>query len=267
MAGHSKWSKIKRAKGANDAKKGAVLAKMAKVIMIAVKSGGSDDPKLNFQLRTAIEKAKAAGVPKANIERAIEKASGSNSSDEVKEVTYEGYLPGGVAVMVFTATDNVNRTYGDLRTIFSKSDGSLGSPGCVAYMFNKQGQLIIQKPDEAHGSWDTEAEEELLAIALEAGAEDMDTSDDEDLVIVIDPENFEAVSEKIKSALELINEATKIEQKKDDDLLKYRIKETKLALVPEITVEVSNQKDLDNIYKAMEALDDNDDVIDLVSNF
>jgi len=180
MAGHSKWSKIKRQKGATDAKRGAVLAKMSKAIMVAVKTGGGGDPDTNYKLKAAIDKAKQEGVPKNNIERAIEKASGAGSdAEELKEVTYEGYLAGGVAVMVFCATDNTNRTYSDVRTIFGKAGASLGSPGCCAYMFNKT------------------------------------------------DEGYEPLS----------------------------------------TIEITDTKDAQTIIKVMEALDDNEDVIDVVSNF
>ena len=136
MAGHNKWSKIKRQKAVTDGKKSAVYTKMAKAIMVAVKTGGGADPDNNFRLKAAIDKAKEFGVPKANIERAIEKGAGGADGDNLKEITYEGFLPGGVAVMVFAATDNQNRTLADVRTIFTKAGGSLAS---CAYMFQKEG--------------------------------------------------------------------------------------------------------------------------------
>tara|TARA_B100001989_G_C24504453_1_gene446732 strand:- start:261 stop:791 length:531 start_codon:yes stop_codon:yes gene_type:complete len=140
MAGHNKWSKIKRQKAVTDAKKSSVYTKMAKAIMVAVKTGGGADPDKNFRLKAAIDKAKEFGVPKANIERAIEKGAGNNAADNLEEVTYEGFLPGGVGVMVFTATDNTNRTLSDVRTIFTKAGGSLGT---VSYMFEKEGDEYI----------------------------------------------------------------------------------------------------------------------------
>ena len=134
MAGHNKWSKIKRQKAVTDAKKSSVYTKMAKAIMVAVKTGGGSDLDSNFRLKAAVDKAKEFGVPKANIERAIEKGVGGGDGDNLKEITYEGFLPGGVAVMVFAATDNENRTLSDVRTIFTKAGGSLAS---CAYMFSR----------------------------------------------------------------------------------------------------------------------------------
>ena len=150
MAGHNKWSKIKRQKAVTDGKKSSVYTKMAKAIMVAVKTGGGSDPDKNFRLKAAIDKAKEFGVPKANIERAIEKGAGNNVADDLDEVTYEGFLPGGVGVMVFTATDNTNRTLNDVRTIFTKAGGSLGT---VSYMFEKNGDeykatMTMDTPEE-----------------------------------------------------------------------------------------------------------------------
>lgn len=136
MAGHNKWSKIKRQKAIYDEKKSLSLAKHTKSIIVAVKVGASPDPKYNFKLKQAIDKAKLEGVPKSNIERAIAKGAGSDQDSNFNEVIYEGYLSNGVAVMVFTATDNTNRTYADIRNIFNKAGGSLGKPGCVAYNFD-----------------------------------------------------------------------------------------------------------------------------------
>lgn len=137
MAGHNRWTQIKRQKAVKDAKKADSYTKMAKAIHIAVKTGGGADPDYNFKLKAAIDKAKEAGMPKSNIERAIEKASGKDSENNLKELVYEGYLPGAVAVMIFAASDNSNRTYNDVRTIFGKAGGSLGSSGSVSYLFGK----------------------------------------------------------------------------------------------------------------------------------
>lgn len=171
MAGHNKWSKIKRQKAVTDAKKSSIYTKMAKSIMVAVKTGGGADPATNFRLKSAIDKAKEFGVPKNNIERAIEKGAGKGEGDNLKEITYEGYLPGGVAVMVFTATDNSNRTLSDVRTIFTKAGGSLGSTGSVAYLFHKEGdELVAMHTIEI----DSEEDAQVIMKALDA----LDDNDD-----------------------------------------------------------------------------------------
>lgn len=250
MAGHNKWSKIKRQKAVTDAKRSGVFTKIAKEIAVAAKTGGGADPDYNFKLKTIIAKAKTAGVPKSNIDRALEKAAGKGEGDDLKEIIYEGYLPGGVAVMVMTATDNTNRTYADIRTIFNKSSGSIGNSGCVAYMFQKQGQIKIEKPED----WNEEKEEELFNIVLDVGGEDLDSSDEEEILLSTPSENFQNISEAFEKALEASS-------------LELKILETKDALVPENSVEVGDEDDAKNIIKAMEAFDDNEDVIDIVANF
>lgn len=252
MAGHSKWSKIKRAKGAADVKRGAVLAKMGKAILVAARTGGSADPKYNFKLRATIEKAKAEGVPNDNIKRALEKAAGGGDGAELKEVSYEGYLPGGVAVMVEAATDNINRTYNNVRTIFNKSNGSLGNPGCVAYMFQKRGEIHINKPE----NWNEKLEEELLELAMEAGADDMDASDNDEIIIITAAETIEEVSAAFE---DLLTSKSLAET--------YQVSETKDLLVPENTVSVTNTDEIKDIMKAMDAFEDDDDVIDTIANF
>lgn len=174
MSGHSKWSQIKRQKAVTDGKRGAVFTKLAKAITVAVKTGGGPNPDYNFKLKTAIDKAKEGLVPKANIERAIDKGSGKDADADLKENIYEGYLPGGVAVMIFTATDNVNRTYGDLRTIFSKADGAIGTSGSVAYLFEKKGVMKLSKPED----FSTKQEEQILEIAMNSGFDDMSVEDE-----------------------------------------------------------------------------------------
>jgi YebC/PmpR family DNA-binding regulatory protein len=251
VAGHSRWAQIKRQKAVTDSKRGAAFAKISKVIMIAVRTGGGPDPKYNFKLKTAIDKAKAADVPRSNIERAIEKASGADADHNIKEVVYEGYLPGGVAVMVFAATDNSNRTYSDIRLIFTKAEGSLGSSGCVAYLFKKQGLIKLAKP----ANFNQALEDELLQIAVEAGADDMNNNTDE-ITIKCNPEALEKISENFEQLL-----------KNNTKLSGVQILEVKDELEPENTVTVSNPEDAKNILKAMHALDDNDDVVDVVANF
>ncbi len=242
MAGHSKWAQIKRKKGALDVKKGATLAKMAKIIMVTVRTGGGADPKHNFQLRTAIDKAKEAGVPKANIERAIEKASGDSAESAIREMIYEGYLPGGIAVMVFTATDNNNRTVADLRAIFSKAGGELGSQGCVSYMFSKRGEIVIT--GEVN-------EDELMEGAIDAGASDLlslrgDAEAIHETIVITEPDNLEEVSTKLAE--------------------KYKIQESSITRVPLTTIELDGEA-ATKIMRTLEIIDDHDDVIDVVSNF
>ncbi len=239
MAGHSKWAQIKRKKGALDVKKGATLAKMAKHIMVAVRTGGGGDPRHNFQLRTAIDKAKESGVPKANIERAIEKAMGAGSESELQELTYEAYLPGGIAVMIFTATDNNNRTSQDLRAILGKAGGELGSQGCVGYLFNKRGELLINRSDVAD-------EESLMEAAIEAGASDIETDfSEEQICICVAPENLLDLNKTLAS--------------------KFKIQEARINRVPLSTIELKSQEAI-SILKALNALDDHDDVLDVISN-
>ncbi len=238
MAGHSKWAQIKRKKGALDVKKGATLAKMAKIIMVTVRTGGGSDPKHNFQLRTAIDKAKEAGVPKANIERAIEKAAGESAENAMREMIYEGYLPGGIAVMVFTATDNNNRTVADLRAIFGKAGGELGSQGCVSYMFSKRGEIVINGKVN---------EDELMAAAIDAGASDlMSLADEDETIVITEPDDLEKVSTELAK--------------------KYKIQESRITRVPLTTIELEEEA-ASKIMKTLETIDDHDDVIDVVSNF
>ena len=189
MSGHSKWNNIKRKKGAADAQRGAVFTKIGREIQVAVKNGGAD-PEVNSRLKDVIAKAKAANMPNDNIQRSITKAAGAADSDNFEEITYEGYGPGGVAVMVRTLSDNRNRTAGDLRHIFDKFGGNLGTTGCVGFLFQEKGTLIIERdkaPDE----------ETTMLAALEAGAEDF-AAEDEAYEITTEPDQYEAV----RSALE-----------------------------------------------------------------
>lgn len=240
MAGHNKWSKIKRKKGALDAQKSKVYTKLAKIINVAVKTGGGDDPNYNFQLKSAIDKAKVEGMPKSNIERAIASASSKEGDTELKEYTYEGYLPGGIAAMIFAATDNVNRTIADVRSIFTKSSGSLGTSGSVAYLFEKKGVMKLVKPEPLN-------EESVLEFALEAGFDDVDFDQDDEVWLLCD--------------------ATAIEENSKVDLKGFELISAGVEFIPETTVEVSNEDDVKNILKAMDALDDHDDIIDVVANF
>ncbi|RAK17299.1 YebC/PmpR family DNA-binding regulatory protein [Anoxybacillus vitaminiphilus] len=189
MAGHSKWKNIQRRKNAQDAKRGKLFMKLAKEIYVAAKTGGGD-PSANPGLRLVIEKAKAANMPNENIERAIKKATGNQEHTNYEEVKYEGYGPGGVAVMVTCLTDNKNRTASNVRVAFSKNGGNLGETGCVSYLFDRKGLLVISREE-----LDID-EDDMLLQAIEAGAEEMETTD-ESFEIYTAPENFEEVKNKL----------------------------------------------------------------------
>jgi len=191
MSGHSKWSTIKRQKGANDAKRGALFTKVSREISVAARQGGGD-PDANYRLRLAIEKARAVNMPADNIKRTIEKATGGGDADQFEEIVYEGYGPGGVAVLVEAATDNRNRTAADVRSIFTKSGGQLAGSGAVAWQFEPRGLIAIapdgQDPDE------------VALAAIDAGAEDVDTDDPEAMEIFTSPADLERVRMALEAA-------------------------------------------------------------------
>jgi YebC/PmpR family DNA-binding regulatory protein len=191
MSGHSKWSTIKRQKGANDAKRGALFTKVSREISVAARQGGGD-PDANYRLRLAIEKARAVNMPADNIKRTIEKATGGGDADQFEEIVYEGYGPGGVAVLVEAATDNRNRTAADVRSIFTKSGGQLAGSGAVAWQFEPRG-LIAIAPD----GQDPDA---VALAAIDAGAEDVDTDDPEAMEIFTSPADLERVRQALEAA-------------------------------------------------------------------
>lgn len=239
MSGHSKWSTIKRKKGATDAKRGKIFTRLIKEITIAARMGGGNADG-NPRLRAAIAAAKNENMPKDNIERAIKKGTGELEGATFEEITYEGYAPGGVAVMVEALTDNKNRTAAEIRHIFSKNSGNLGNPGSVARLFNKKGTIVYEK-----GSID---EDKLLEITLDAGAEDM-TEDENNLVITTDPKSFYSVKDEID---------------KRSDLPKYVLAE--LGMVPQNTVRITG-KEAEQTLRLVEALEESDDVQNVYSNF
>ncbi len=192
MAGHSKWSNIKHRKGAQDKKRGKIFMKFAKDLYVAAKEGGGD-PETNPQLRLTIDKAKANNVPNENIEKAINKATGNLDGANYEELTYEGYGPGGIAVMAEVLTDNKNRTASEVRHAFNKNGGNLGENGCVSFMFDRKGYIVINRAE-------TEIDEdELMLEAIEAGAEEMETYD-EAFEIYTDPENFQDVRKALEES-------------------------------------------------------------------
>ncbi len=237
MSGHSKWSTIRRKKEAVDAKRGKIFTKLIREITVAARMGGGD-PASNPRLRTAIQAAKAENMPKENIERAIKKGTGELEGVSYEEIVYEGYGPGGVAVLVEAMTDNKKRTVAEIRHIFSKHGGNLGESGCVAWIFEKRG-LIVVKQDEVD-------EDKLLDIVLEAGALDMKAEEDE-FEIVTTPEDFEKVRESLEK-----------------NGIKYTLAE--ITMVPQNTIKLEGKK-AEQMLAMMEALEDNDDVQHVYANF
>ena len=239
VSGHSKWANIKRAKAVVDAKKAVIYAKMSREIIVAAKLGGGD-PNANFRLRQAIDRAKAEGVPNDNIQRAIEKGSGAGSSDNFEELVYEGYGPGGVAVLVKCTTDNRNRTAGDVRSYFSKFGGNLGESGCVNWMFKERGEIQVEKPAKFD-------EDSFLLEALEAGAEDVEISDDEILVIT-KSDTLEAVQNALAKSGKKVSSAQS-------------------NLVPLSTVEITSKDTAKLLLKLLDNLENHDDVQNVFANF
>jgi len=237
MSGHSKWSQIKRKKGVADAKRGQVFTKLIKEITVAARTGGGD-PEGNARLRTAIADAKAENMPKDNIERAIKKGTGELAGVSYEEFFYEGYGPGGAAILVLAMTDNKNRTSAEIRHIFSRGNGNLGEAGCVAWMFHKKGYLEVPKA--------AVKEDRLMEVVLDAGADDIQEGDQE-FEVTIDPQKFDAV----KKAL-------------DQAGIKYQAAE--LTMYPQNTVTLDG-KHAEQILRLMELLEDNDDVQHVYANF
>lgn len=233
MAGHSKWAQIKRQKGVNDAKRGALFTRLGNMIAIAARSG--TDPDMNPSLAMAIEKAKAANMPMSNIERAIQRVSDKNAA-QLQEVMYEGYGPGGVAILVECATDNVNRTFPEVRLAFSKHGGSLGEKGSVAFQFDRKGMIRIKG-----------AGDDVMMAALEAGAEDVQEEGEESIVYT-DPKELAKVRDGLRDA-------------------GTEVLEAELTYVPNNTVEVTDKDTAGKIMRLMDALDDVDDVTATHTNF
>jgi YebC/PmpR family DNA-binding regulatory protein len=238
MSGHSHWAGIKHKKAANDAKRGKMWSKIARMIIVAAKNGGGD-PSANLSLRYAIDKAKAANMPKDTIEKAIKKGTGDIEGVSFEEILYEGYGPSGVAIMVETLTDNRNRTGPEIKRIFEKHGGSLGTTGCVNWMFSQKGLITV--------STSSVDEERLLEIALGAGASDMQTMGD---VYEITCET--AAYEELKKALQDSEIATEVAE---------------ISMVPQSTIDISDEHTAGRIVSLMEAFEDHDDVQNAYANF
>ncbi|MBQ8003179.1 MAG: YebC/PmpR family DNA-binding transcriptional regulator [Clostridia bacterium] len=241
MSGHSKWANIKNKKGKADAQRANLFTKIGRELAVAVRAGGPD-PDSNSKLKDAIVKARANNMPNDNITRCIAKASGEAGGADFEEITYEGYGPRGVAVIVETLTNNRNRTAADLRHYFDKYGGNLGQNGCVSFMFDKKGVIVI----EDDGDID---EDELMMAALDAGADDFNSDEEGFFEIVTDPTAFSAVYEALSS---------------DKD---YNFITAEVRMVPQTMVELTDEEDLKKMNKLLEMLDDNDDVQNVYHNW
>ena len=238
MSGHSKWANIKHRKGKQDALRGKIFTKLGKEIAIAAKDGGAD-PSTNRKLADIIAKAKANNMPNDTVARAIKKGSGEMEGVNYEEITYEGYGPSGIAVIVKTLTDNRNRTAGEARHIFDKNGGSLGTSGCVSFMFDEKGLIIVEKNDKIE-------EEELMMLALDCGADDFAVEEDS-YEIYTAPENFSEVRQKLEDAG--IEMAT-----------------AEVTMIPQTTVQVTDEEVIKKFTKMLDMFDDNDDVQDVYHN-
>jgi YebC/PmpR family DNA-binding regulatory protein len=238
MSGHSKWSTIKRKKGALDAKRGKLFGKLAKEITVSARLGGGD-PTGNPRLRAAIAAARAENMPNDNISRAIKRGSGESGGANFEELTLEGYGPAGVALMVESLTDNKNRTVSDVRHLITKYGGNLGEPGCVAWMFDKKGVIVFDREGVD--------EEELMEAALECGAEDLQ-SDESQFEVLTDPVNFIEVKEAIEAQ-------------------GFKPLLAEVQLRPKTTVRIDEEKSAQQVLKLVELLEEHDDVNDVFANF
>lgn len=237
MAGHSKWDNIKRKKQKEDAKRGKVFTKMTRLISVAARQGGPD-PAANVRLRLAIEKAKAVNVPNETIERAIRRGAGEVEGEAFEEIVYEGYGPGGVAVLLEIMTNNRNRTAADVRHLFSRHGGNLGESGCVAWMFEKKGEVRL-----AEGTYD---EDELMLVALDAGADDVE-EDEGAFTVWTDPARLTEVREALEGA-------------------GFPVESAEVTMTPQSTVQVG-EDDARKLLNLLEALEDLDDVQEVYANF
>ena len=233
MSGHSKFANIKHKKEKNDAKKGKIFTIIGREIVIAVKEGGAD-PSSNSKLRDVIAKAKANNMPNDTIERGIKRAAGDANADNYEVITYEGYGPNGIAIIVDTLTDNKNRTAANVRSAFTKGNGSIGTPGCVSFMFDKKGQIIVDKEE-----CDMDADD-LMMVALDAGAEDFNEEDDS-FEILTDPDQFGEVSKALDEA-------------------GIPMASAEVTMLPQTYVTLTDETAIKNLQRTLDLLDEDDDV-------
>lgn len=241
MSGHSKFANIKHKKEKNDAAKGKIFTKIGRELAVAVKEGGGPDPANNSRLRDVIAKAKSNNMPNDTIERNIKKAAGEGSGDNYEHITYEGYGPNGTAIIVKTLTDNKNRTASNVRNAFTKGNGNVGTPGCVSYMFEKKGQIIIDK-EECEMDAD-----DLMMMALDAGAEDF-VEEEDSFEVLTAPEDFSQVREALEKEGIAMADAN-------------------VTMIPGTTVQLTDPEDIKNLQKTLDLLDDDDDVQEVYHNW
>lgn len=241
MSGHNKWSTIKQKKGKNDAARAKIFTKIGRELIVAVKEGGSADPSLNAKLRDVIAKAKANNVPNDNIERIIKKAAGDSDSANYESVTYEGYGPNGIAVIVEALTDNRNRTAGEVRHYFDKFGGNMGTQGCVTFMFEKKGVLVIEREE-------LEADEDkVMEDALEAGASDFE-ADEDIFTIYTEPSDFSAIRDDLTNA-------------------GYTFASAEVEMVPNNYTKLDDEESKTNMQKMLDMFEDNDDIQNVWHNW
>ena len=241
MAGHSKWANTKHRKARVDAQKGKIFTKIAREITVAAREGG-DDINANFRLRLAVQKARENNMPNDNIQRAIQKGLGGSEGSSFEQANYEGYAAGGVAVMLEVMTDNRNRTVAEIRHIFSRHGGSLGESGCVSWMFSRKGFITVSKSDLSMD------EDDFMLIALEAGAEDVKSEDDDTYSVTSEIDSFEEIKQKLQ----------------DEGIT---ISSSEVTMLPSNSISITDADMAGKIIKLMEALDDHDDVQNVYANF
>ncbi|MDD3205625.1 MAG: YebC/PmpR family DNA-binding transcriptional regulator [Lachnospiraceae bacterium] len=234
MSGHSKFANIKHKKERNDAAKGKVFTIIGREIAVAVKEGGGPDLANNFKLATVVAKAKANNMPNDTIERGIKKAAGDAGNVNYEHITYEGYGPNGIAIIVQTLTDNKNRTAANVRSAFTKGNGSIGTPGCVSFMFDQKGQILVDKEE-----CDMDADD-LMMIALDAGAEDF-AEEEDSFEILTDPDTFDEVNKVLRDA-------------------NIPMMSAEVTMIPQTYVELTDEKAINYLQKTLDLLDEDDDV-------
>lgn len=239
MSGHSKWANIKHKKGKADAQKGKLFTKLGREIAVCVKAGGPD-PEVNSKLKDVIAKAKAQNMPNDSIMRNIKKASGEQDMTNYEDITYEGYGPNGVAVVVEAMTDNRNRTAGDVRHFFDKFGGNLGTVGCVSFMFDRKGVILIERDDSID-------EDELMMEVLEYGAEDFSTEEDY-FEVLTDPDNFSAVREELENK-------------------GYKFVSAEIEMIPQTMVKLEDEQQIEKMERLIDNLEDLDDVMNVFHNW
>ena len=241
MSGHSKWHNIQKTKGAADAKRAQAFTKIARELIVAVKEGGSGDPANNSRLASVIAKAKAANMPNDNIKRTIDKALGSGDTSNYESITYEGYGPCGVAVIVETMTDNRNRTASEVRHYFDKYGGNMGTTGCVSWSFDKKGVIVVDNED---GDYE---EDDVMMAALDAGATDFEP-DGQVFTVYTEPDDFAAVAEALTGA-------------------GYPLLSAQAEMVPQTYISLTGEDDIKNMQKMLDMFEDNDDVQNVWHNW